>query len=135
MTENKWPDSHPHDRHLVMFADGELEASVAESVAAHVRSCLRCRRRLSGLEPAFDAGEPQPPERSAHVKEPLVRAFAEPSSGEPAPSELWRAMGSNEAVLVWVLRLHDDMVRVVPCSFDVELADEYTLIVDESDSP
>jgi hypothetical protein len=38
-------------------------------------------------------------------------------------------------MLVWVFRTFDDTVRVIPCSFDVELADEYTIVLDASESP
>lgn len=137
MRENGWssPDSHPDDVALVGFADGGLPAPEQERVAVHLEACLRCRTRLSRVQPAFDLGEPVLPERSAHVQQPLVQALAKPSGGSPSPGELWRVVGYSEAVMIWVLRVHDDTARVIPCSLDVELADEYTLLISESDSP
>lgn len=37
---------HPADEVLSAYADDELESGVAAEVAAHLQSCLACRRRL-----------------------------------------------------------------------------------------
>jgi hypothetical protein len=135
MTGSDWSDTHPGELQLAAFADGGLASAQREDVEAHVARCLRCRRRLIGLLPSFDVGEPHLPEHAGGVAAVVLEALAEPSGGEPQPDELWRAVGPDEAMLVWVVRTFDDAVRVIPCSFDVELADEYTIVLDASETP
>ena len=59
-----------------------------------------------------------------------------PEAG-PRAGELWRARhpGGGPVTLVWVRSVAPAGVLVVPVSFDVELADEDTLIVDGEASP
>ena len=76
---------------------------------------------------------------AAAVPEPLRAAVVDadrPESG-PQPGELWRARSSTGGVvrLLWVQSLGPAGAVVVPVSFDVELADEDTLIVAAEDSP
>ena len=41
---------HPSDEQLLLFADGELPARLAEKIRAHLRACWDCRRRMAELE-------------------------------------------------------------------------------------
>jgi hypothetical protein len=50
------------------------------------------------------------------------------------PGGVWR-VGNDEAQLVWVRRVFDDSAAVVSVTLDVELADEYTLIIPADESP
>lgn len=57
------------------------------------------------------------------------------SGGTPHAGELWRA-GKHEALLVWVRKVFDDgIVDSVPVTFDVECADEATLLIPADATP
>ncbi len=64
----------------------------------------------------------------AHASRPAVVAAS------PNPGELWR-IGGDEALLVWVRRLLDGAVDVLPVVLDVDLADEHTLLLPASTTP
>ena len=65
-----------------------------------------------------------------------VRGADRPESG-PMVGELWRASqpGGGPVNVVWVRSVRSTEVVVVPVSFDVELADDATLIVPGDASP
>ena len=65
-----------------------------------------------------------------------VRGADRPASG-PVVGELWRAglPGGGRVNVVWVRSVRSTEVGVVPVSFDVELADDATLIVPGDESP
>jgi hypothetical protein len=65
-----------------------------------------------------------------------VSAADRPRAG-PRPGELWRALDprGGAAMLVWVRAVSRQGTSVIAVSFDVELADEYALVVDEEGSP
>jgi hypothetical protein len=48
----KFANPHPTDEQLLLDAEGELPASAAKQVRAHVDICWRCRARRQGLENA-----------------------------------------------------------------------------------
>lgn len=126
--------THPDVLALAAYVDGELDAALESEVRAHLEVCVQCRLRVAGIADA----EPIPTEplaQSPRVPQGLLEAFALPAGGEPAVGELWRVTGPEEAMLVWVQRTMDDFMRVIPSTFDTELADEYTLVVGKEDSP
>jgi hypothetical protein len=57
-----------------------------------------------------------------------------PGAAVPAAGDIWR-VGTDEALLVWVRDLFHESATVIPVTLDVELADEYTLIVPAGESP
>jgi len=126
---------HPLDVDLAELAEGVLDDARAAEVEAHLSECLSCRiklERLLGAPPAalvVDRALPSP----------VFRAPAG-GGGDPgdavATGELWLA-GPDERVLVVTLGVRDDGARVLvaPVTFDVEAADEETVVVDAGSSP
>jgi hypothetical protein len=117
--------SHPLDVDLADLVDGVLDAARVADVEAHLDTCLLCRlkrRRLEGA-PAEGGGAPVPaPAFDAPVFEP---------GGEPAVEELWVA-GDDDRTLVLVLGVAGDRITAAPVTFDVEAADDETVVVEQS---
>ncbi|CAA9211015.1 MAG: hypothetical protein AVDCRST_MAG10-113 [uncultured Acidimicrobiales bacterium] len=124
--------THPLDIDLADLVDGILDEPRALQLEAHLTGCIVCRikrLRLSQAPPAGPArgGEPFP-----------FPGFEVPRLDEgavPATGELWLA-GDEERVLVLVLGPHGvETVLVAPVTFDVEAADDQTVVVDAARSP
>ncbi len=120
---------HPLDVDLADLVDGVLDDARAAELEAHVTFCLACLvklDRLRGAGPAFSI-----------LDRPLASpAFVVPlgddDDHEPAIGDVWLA-GDDEYLLVLVVGVDDvddERVSVAPATFDVEAADEQTLVVD-----
>jgi len=119
--------AHPLDVDLADLAEGVLDGARAALVEAHLAGCLVCRARLGRLQEA--------PRVALHLDRPLPSpAFAVPDFGadgvgEPAVGDLWLT-GGDDRLLVLVLRVAGDRLLVAPATFDVEAADDETLVLD-----
>lgn len=129
---------------LLALVLGKLTPGAARPAEAHLEICLVCRVWANRLRHVEDAS--WEPAGSAHIERlladsavvsPAVAAAmisATVSPSGPAPGELWR-VGRDEALLVWVRRILDGAIAVVPVVLDPDLADENTLLISEEDSP
>jgi hypothetical protein len=131
---------HPTESALLSFARGQFTSAGAADVAAHLAGCLACRVWETRLRDAMVAeADDSVTARLTAAAQPIPDGLrtalaAPPGAGVPASGDIWR-VGADEALLVWVRSLSGGSATVVPVTLDVELADEYTLIVPASDSP
>ena len=132
---------HPTESDLVDLVLGELDEGRSSTVSGHLGSCPACRilfdRARRGLPDLPASG--RPPDTAGVVPDVTrraVRGADRPEAG-PRAGELWRARppGGGPVTLVWVRALDPPGVVAVPVSFDIEFADEYTLVVAEEASP
>lgn len=132
--------SHPTESALLSFARGQVKAPGAASVAAHLDSCLACRvweerLRHARVAEADDMITARLTAAAQAIPEGLRHALAvPPGGGVPAAGDIWR-VGTEEALLAWVRRVSGESATVIPVTLDVELADQYTLIVPADESP
>ena len=116
---------HPLDTDL---ADDPPSAEVD----AHVTDCRECRARQGRLRHAPPAALGLDLDRALPSVEFgfAVPAWSTAATGEPGVGEVWRTAG-DERLLVLVLRgMVDGRVLVAPATFDVEAADDETLVAD-----
>lgn len=142
--------AHPHDReapmsllpHITDFefaaldAD-ELGADEKSRISEHVRTCAPCRLRLEPVQES-DLAAPDSLTLPADTRGPsrwLLDAIRDDEHAEPAPGQLWRVVRGDVAEAAAVFAVWEDGVTVVPVTFDVEMADEYTLLLDEESTP
>ena len=117
---------HPLDVDLADFVDGALDAARAAELEAHLDDCLLCRlkrRRLEGAPAAGSADE--------FLPGPAFDTPAAERGAEPAVDDLWLA-GADDRVLLFLMSVTGDRVTAAPVTFDVEAADDETVIVDQS---
>src|SRR5579885_746950 len=90
---------------------------------------------------AFDDGDFEGvvlPESGAYVDPAVLSSLRTSQTPEVATGQLWRLSSTQGGpiVLVWVRQPRSaDAVAVVPVSFDVDMADDYSLIVPAENSP
>ncbi len=131
---------HPTESALLSFARGQFTSAGAADVAAHLAGCLACsvwetRLRDAMVAEADDSATARLTAAAQPIPDGLRTALAAPpGAGVPASGDIGR-VGADEALLVWVRSLSSESATVVPVTLDVELADEYTLIVPAGDSP
>ena len=132
---------HPTESALLSFGQSQPGAAGAADVRAHLERCLACsiwaaRARRARVTAADDSVAARLTAAGQAVPEALHLALAAPAGAAvPAAGDVWRAGGPDEALLVWVRGLSGDSAVVIPVTLDVELADEYTLIIPASESP
>ncbi len=105
----------------------------------HLYECVECRVRNARLVHVYWDGVLADSsilsgivDGSARVGA-AARAALGPAGGSPRPGEVWR-VGDQYALLVWVRKVLDGAVDVVPVSLDVEFADEQTIVVRAADT-
>ncbi|MFD3744024.1 hypothetical protein [Nocardia sp. NPDC058633] len=132
-------DVHPLSTELLAISQDPT--SVGASTLDHIQRCVACRVRLSRIqrEQGVPAASHDSIQRIIDASTPLPAVLADLVSTEydadPQPNEIWR-VGTTEALLVWVRRTFDDGIAdVVPVVLDSELADQYSLILDEASTP
>lgn len=118
--------SHPLDVDLADLVDGVLDAARAADVEAHLDDCLLCRLKRRRLE-----GAPAPGRAHAPLPAPAFDLPPFDTGGEPAVDELWVA-GADDRLLVLVLGVAGDRITAAPVTFDVEAADDETVVVERS---
>jgi hypothetical protein len=122
------------------LASALTDPSIAAQIENHVDICLACRVRMARLQ--HSTSETEVPSQGsvqrildASSPGPLVlEKLTVTDDAAPLPGQLWR-VGRDEALLVWVRRVFDGALDVIPAVLDVELADEETLLVPASDTP
>jgi len=132
---------HVTESTLLSFVKGQLMDSAAADVSEHLERCLACRvlaarlRHAEVIDPD-DSAIARLTTAAQAIPEPLRDALsATPTElADMTAGQVWR-VGGDEAQLVWVRRVFDDSAAVVAVTLDVELADEYTLIIPANDSP
>jgi hypothetical protein len=135
-----YPLSHLNESVLYAFVQGRLKGAAAAAVTDHLERCLACRvwstrLRDACVSDADDSIISRLVDTSPAVPEALHRALLNnPSSAAPAIGDLWR-VGRREALLVWVRRIFDDSAAVIPVTFDGDLADNFSLIIPDDESP
>lgn len=134
-------DSHPETGALSDYVRSALAEPELAEVEAHLDVCLACRVWATRLE---HAQQTEPTDElisglvaaSPDVPEGLLSAIkSEHIDQTPQAGDLWRC-GRGDALLVWLRKVFDDgLLAVVPVVFDVELADELTLIKPAESNP
>jgi hypothetical protein len=133
--------SHPETGALSDYVRSALAEPELAEIEAHLDVCLACRVWAARLEHA------QPTEPTDELISGLVAASPDVPEGllsaiksehvdqTPQAGDLWRC-GRGDALLVWLRNVFDDgLVAVVPVVFDIELADELTLIKPAESNP
>jgi len=140
--------AHPTDVQLQNYARARRESVHFDSeVDAHLMQCLICRIHVGRLsvegrdsaDPAFLAAlTSESPQIDSALRDALSASPTAIGSTEVRVGQLWRAARSatgSVAVLVWIRKVFDSTVAVLPAALDVELADAETLIVSADQSP
>jgi hypothetical protein len=129
---------HPTAQQLQEHAAGRTRSGLAW-IGEHLTGCVACRVWAVRAAAASD----DPPAQNVlarlvsaapRLPEPVRQCLAAPSDGAPQPGELWRASRDN-ALLVWIRRVLDGAIAVVPAVLDTDLADEQSVLVDAEYSP
>ena len=136
---------HPLDIDLADFAGDLLDEAQTEALEDHLTGCLPCRIKVRRLRHAL--GEPPQAQFRAHGGDDVrtgisagLRLTAPPVAvadigiDRLAPGQLW-ASGTEERLLVLVLRERNGRVLVAPVTFDVPAADDGTIVVEAALSP
>jgi hypothetical protein len=131
---------HVTESKLLSFVRGQLTDSGRADVAEHLDHCIACRI-LAGRLTHAEATEPDDSAiarltASASIPEVVRDALVATRMGPAAIAvgDVWR-VGRDEAQLVWVRRTLEDSAAVISVTLDVDLADEYTLIIPAEESP
>ncbi|MGH9278125.1 MAG: hypothetical protein ACRD12_08465 [Acidimicrobiales bacterium] len=123
---------HPLDVDLADLVDGLARGERGAAIEAHLDGCLLCRVKCRRLRAAPAAPTPSPvegPFASPGVVAPVLDA-----TREPAPHDLWLA-GDEERIVVLVRAVSGARVTVAPVTFDAEVADDETVIIEGAESP
>ena len=127
-------DPHPLDTDLLDLVDGTLDERASRAVEEHLKACLLCRIKRQRLSDA-------PPIDFTDILDVRFPGFSpvetiESPSAAPAPGELWLTEG-EAAVIVLIRKVLDAGLGTVavPVMFDVEVADNGTLVLDAERSP
>lgn len=130
------PASNPHplDTDLLDLVDGALDEATALVVEAHLTRCVLCRikrQRLTDAPPVVLTDLPD-----VHVPAFGVIETADSPLTAPQPGELWLTEGEVGAMVLIRKVLDGDLgLVVVPVTFDIEVADSGTLVLDANASP
>ncbi|HEY3670033.1 MAG TPA: hypothetical protein VGN51_03790 [Acidimicrobiia bacterium] len=130
-------NEHLLDTELLRLAEGDAEAEVAELWNQHLAECALCAERFR----VYPAGGQRPrttPSFDMEVLPDELRRLivSSTSKGEaPQPGQVWRLVGSDEAVMALILRVRETGLIVAPVTLDVELADDATPVVTAEASP
>jgi len=128
-------EGHVLDMALDELAGGAGPAEAANHVAACPYCRIRYRRLLASAEAQVDVDEiaralPPPPRVPAGV----IDVLGAGSHVIPAPEQVWLTVGPQVS-MVWIRRVIERSALVQPVVFDVEMADEHTLVLPAKGSP
>lgn len=127
-------DRHPLDTDLLDLVEGALDPAAVEIIEEHLKACVLCRikrQRLLGAPPIAFTAFSEVEALSLGAIETMDAPVEEAQAGD-----LWLTVG-EESLMVLVRKVLDaDLGLVtVPVTFDVEVADRGTLVLDASASP
>jgi hypothetical protein len=127
---------HPLDIDLADLVEGNLDERLRTQVSEHLRDCLLCRIKVRRLRQA--RGRPYASDKADAALE-WPRFFVpdeEPRelAGDAVEGDVW-SVGEDPRMLVVVTGLVDNRLLVAPLTFDVEAADDETIVVDHPHSP
>jgi len=118
-----------------------LRAGASADHAVHLAECVECRVRAArmagagGLTVPSDSALALITDSRARIGAAIAAAaLPAPGGGPPQAGELWQ-VGADEALLVWVRKVLDGVVDVLPVVLDVDLADDQTLLLPASATP
>jgi hypothetical protein len=127
-------DRHPLDTDLLDLVEGALDAAAAQFVEEHLAGCVLCRIKRQRLAAA-------PPIDFTDLRDVQVPSFGAIETVD-APLEdvragdLWLTAGDESTMILIRKVLDPDLgLVVVPVTFDVEVADSGTLVLEASASP
>ncbi len=128
---------HPSDLELAAYADGLLGAVEASDVSAHLDACATCRVRLGSDRgvAAGSLGQVGAPKIEVGLPDGLRSALSNPARPAAEANQLWLARLETQMSAVLIVDAFEDYAVVVPVTFDTEMADEYTLVIDAAESP
>ena len=125
---------HPLDTDLLDLVEGALDATAAQAIEGHLIACVLCRikrQRLGAAQPVAFTG-------FNDVEAPAFGAIeaVDVPAEEAQVGDLWLTVG-DESTMVLIRRVLDGDLGLVavPVTFDVEVADSGTLVLDASASP
>jgi hypothetical protein len=129
-------------RHLTALElEGVLRTGASADEADHLAECVECRvraartARADGLPVPSDSALARITSSQTRIGSAVAAAsLTARADAFPNAGELWR-VGGDEALLVWVRRVLDGAVDVLPVVLDVDLADEQTLLLPASSTP
>lgn len=104
-------------------------------VEAHVAGCAHCQERLAALSGLTDARPAQALELDVGVSPRLSEAWQLELRPEPDWGQLWRCLWDDRSVLAIVWLVGEGDLTLIPASFDEHLADDLTLVLDDTESP
>ncbi|MGH2732281.1 MAG: zf-HC2 domain-containing protein [Actinomycetota bacterium] len=127
---------HPTDRLLAAFLDGRLNGESRTWIATHLDECEMCRARTidtGGALSSSDYAGVEPEWGSARGE--ILQVFDAQEVPDLECGQLWRLEWEDIAALGVLLRVRDEDVTLIPAGEDPHMADEYTLILEEDQSP
>ncbi len=125
---------HPLDTDLLDLVEGALDAAASQAIEEHLAACVLCRIKRQRLRAA-------PPVALTELSDVEAPAFGvietvDAPVEEVQEGDLWLTVGDEPAMVLIRKVLDLDLGLVaVPVTFDVEVADIGTLVLDASASP
>jgi hypothetical protein len=116
--------AHPTSLELARFVDGHSD----DNTRSHLQQCAYCRSLIAGASERVEIPAPSVTWESAAIDMPV------PSIGMPMPGDVWRVVRDDLHQLAVVLGESDSAVVVAPILLESRDADEWTVLLDSSQS-
>ena len=120
-------EAHPDELELMEVIDGTADAAVVQ----HVHSWPRCQsltaRAAAPRQPDAETRMP-----AAAVTTTILSALRRSLPDRVRRGQLWRTRWDDDTALAYVLHADPQVLRLVPLSLDVHLADHRTVILRDS---
>jgi hypothetical protein len=132
--------TYDHPSALALAQAQDMADPAGEAVRRHLSGCVACRVRAARLRHVSSPGDPCEDSvarilaASAPAPGILARMTSRRDTSPPRPGEIWR-IGKDEALLVWIRRVLDGAVDVIPASLDLELADQESVFLPAEATP
>lgn len=132
-------NAHLDDLILVAVADGTLPDDQLGHVVDHLASCGLCRARAGNIDQRDEGTstiERTPDLSEARIPpDVLMERLGADQQPLPTAGQLWRLRRDDAADTAVIIDVADEQIVIAPATFDPEMADEYTLVVDAEASP
>lgn len=131
---------HPLDIDLLAMVRGDLTADSRSEIESHAQSCLLCRIRMGRLARAAgmqwtSAEADAVPKGFVQLPNDLLTSLSMGiEEASPEMGQLWLA-GSDEYLMVWIRKAHENSLVCHPVTLDVEIADDKTFVINKEQSP